>query len=156
VNTQSTQGPRRHLLLYDGECGFCHAAVQFVLARDSHGAFDFAALQSTAAAAMLTPFGGRPRELTTFYVLEDYQGTVPRLHSRSDAALSVASGLGWPWRAVTLFRLLPRALRDPLYDLVARHRHVLLGPAEACIVPRPEHRARFLDVGEARSIAEAS
>lgn len=135
-----------HLLLYDGECGFCHAAVRFVLARDKRGAFDYAALQSAAAAKVLAPFGGVPRELTTLYLLTNYRGPAPRLMSRSDAALAVASALGWPWRAAAIFRVLPRALRDPVYDLVARHRHRILGPADACIVPRPEQRAHFLDI----------
>lgn len=146
-----TQGPGRHLLLYDGECGFCHAAVRFVLARDRSGRFDFAALQSVAAASVLAPHGGRPADLTTFYVLEDYRGPAPRLWSRSDAALLVARELGWPWRAASALRMAPRPLRDPVYDLVARHRHRIRGAADACIVPRPEQRARFLDAGEGAS-----
>ncbi len=148
MDARKPHGPGRHLLLYDGECGFCHAAVKFVLARDRRGAFDFAALQSAAAASVLAPFGGVPRDLTTLFLFEDYQGSSPRLRSRSDAALAIASGLGWPWRAAAIFRLLPRALRDPVYDLVARHRHRILGPADACIVPRPEQRAHFLDADE--------
>ena len=148
MDTARAQGRGRHLLLYDGECGFCHAAVRFVLAHDRRGAFDFAALQGAAAAAVLAPFGGRPRDLTTFYLLEDYRGAAPRLSSRSDAALAVAGALGGPWRAAAILRLVPRVIRDRLYDLVARHRHRILGPADACFVPRPEQRARFLDADE--------
>jgi predicted DCC family thiol-disulfide oxidoreductase YuxK len=148
MDTREAQGAGQHLLLYDGECGFCHAAVRFVLAHDQPGRFHFAALQSAAASARLAPFGGRPADLATFHVLEDYRGPAPRLRGRADAALFVARTLGWPWRAASVLRPLPRAWLDPLYDLVARHRHVILGGAEACIIPRPEERTRFLDAEE--------
>ena len=134
-------------MLYDGECGFCSAAVQFVLARDRQAVFRFAALQSEVAAQVLAPFGGRPADLTTFYVLEDYQGGRPALHARAVAALVTAKALGWPWSMAAAFRVLPRRWLDAAYDVVARHRHRILGPADSCVLPRPEDRARFLDTG---------
>jgi predicted DCC family thiol-disulfide oxidoreductase YuxK len=148
MSARGAQAPR-HLLLYDGACGFCHAAVRFVLARDRKRVFDFATLQGGVAADVLAPFGGRPADLATFLVLEDHRGSAPRLWSRSDAALLIARELGMPWRAAAPLRLVPRAWRDPLYDLVARHRHRLPGAADTCVVPPPEHRARFLDAHEA-------
>ena len=122
----------RHLLLYDGECGLCQASVRFVTAHDRRARFHFAALQSDTAAARLAPLGGRPSGLDTLYVIEDAWGPGPRLRERSDAALFVAKELGWPWRAASVFRVLPRSWRDALYDLVARHRRSLFGGASAC------------------------
>lgn len=132
-------------MLYDGECGFCSAAVQFVLAHDRQAVFHFAALQSQVAAEVLAPFGGRPAGLTTFYVLEDYRGARPSLHARATAALVTAQALGWPWSMAAVFRVLPRRWLDAAYDVVARHRHGIFGPADSCVLPRPEDRARFLD-----------
>ena len=134
-----------HLLLYDGECGFCHGAVRFVLARDRRGAFRFAALQSAAAAAELARFGGVPTDLGAFYVIERYRSSRPLLHSRAGAVQVVAATLGWPWRAINVLRVLPRRWLDAAYDLVARHRLRILGRAEACVVPSPGDRERFLD-----------
>lgn len=145
METRHTPGLPHHLLLYDGECGFCHAAVQFVLARDRQRVFHFASLQGVAAAAEMAPFGGVPADLATFYVITHYRGPRPELHRRSDAALVIAETLGWPWRLAALGRVLPRRWRDAAYGVVARHRHHLLGRAEACIVPRPGDRDRFLD-----------
>jgi len=145
------QVERHHLMLYDGECGFCSAAVQFVLARDRRAVFHFLALQSQVAAEVLAPFGGRPADLTTFYVLEDYRGARPVLRARATAALVTARALGWPWSMAAVFRVLPRPWLDAAYDLVARHRHGILGTVDACLVPRPEDRARFLDSGGAPS-----
>ena len=138
---------RRHLLLYDGACGFCHAVVRFVLERDRRAVFEFAALQSEFAASALMRFGGRPTDLTTFYVIERHRTATPALRSRAAATLVVAGALGWPWRAARVLEILPRVWLDAVYDRVARHRHVLLGRADTCIVPKPEHRERFLDAG---------
>jgi predicted DCC family thiol-disulfide oxidoreductase YuxK len=148
MDQRSGQAEPHHLLLYDGECGFCHAVVRFVLAHDRRRAFRFAALQSAAAGAALAPFGGRPADLSTFYVIQDHRGDTPALHSRSGAALFVAQSLGWPWSMTNVFRVLPRPWRDAAYAIVARHRHRILGPAEACLLPGPEDRDRFLDAGE--------
>jgi len=98
-----------------------------------------------AARRALAAFGGVPADLTTFYVIEAYLGGRPALHSRSSAALAVAKALGPPWSLAAVLRLLPRPWLDAVYTLVARHRHRILGRAEACFVPRPEDRDRFLD-----------
>lgn len=141
----NAQARSHHLLLYDGECGFCSGVVQFVLARDRRRLFHFAALQSAAARQALAPFGGVPADLTTFHVIEDYLGGRPALHSRASAALVVAKALNPPWSLAAVLRVLPRPWLDAAYAVVARHRHRILGRAEACIVPRPEDRDRFLD-----------
>ncbi len=131
------------ILLYDGTCGLCDASVQFVLACDRAGVFRFAALHSAAASRALESFGGRPADLTTFYLIDG-----PRLRTRADAALAVAHALGWPWWLAGALRIVPLAWLDRVYDFVARHRHRVFGGAQACRVPRPEERARFLDAEE--------
>jgi predicted DCC family thiol-disulfide oxidoreductase YuxK len=135
------QAPASFLLLYDGSCGFCHGLVRFVLARDPRAMFRFAALQGEAAARALAPFGGVPADLSTFYLVTPG----PVLLVRARASLVVADALGWPWRAAAVLRVLPLAWLDAAYDVVARHRHALFGRRDACYVPRPEERARFLD-----------
>jgi len=149
MSRQARQVEPHHLLLYDGECGFCHAAVQFVLSHDRRRTFHFAALQSEPAAAALAPFGGRPVDLTTFYVIVDYAGDRPKLLARSSAAIFVARAMGLPWSLAAAGLVLPRPWRDAAYAVVARHRHHILGRADACIVPRPQDRDRFLDAGGA-------
>src|SRR4051812_23884080 len=140
-----TQAPGRHLLLFDGVCGLCAWLVQFVLARDSAGTFHFAALSSPQGRAMVTRQGGDPDDVSTVYVVADYQTAEPRPLVRSRAALFVAGALGWPWKALTLFGVLPTALLDRLYDIVARNRYRVFGRREHCLMPRPEWRDRFID-----------
>jgi predicted DCC family thiol-disulfide oxidoreductase YuxK len=150
VDARRQEGPY-HLLLYDGECGFCHAAVRFVLARDRRGVFRFVALQSAVAASELAPFGGLPSDLTTLYVIENHRGGTPALHSRAAAVWVIARSLGWPWIAITFLRVLPARWLDAAYDVVARHRHAFLGRSDACVVPLPRDRERFLDSDGAAS-----
>ena len=134
-----------HLILYDGVCGLCSRFNQFVIAYDRSRLFHFASLQSAAGRAALQRFGADCDELTTFYVLANYRSASPAPLSKSRAALFVATRLGWPWRAASLFYLVPKALAEQLYDLVARHRYRMFGRYERCPLPDPAHRDRFID-----------
>jgi predicted DCC family thiol-disulfide oxidoreductase YuxK len=134
-----------HLVLYDGVCGLCNGLVHFLLEHDRRSLFTFASLQSAAGKRTVERFGGNPEELTSFLVVADYRTTRAQLFSRSRAALFVAGGLGWPWRAALVFRALPTAILDRGYDVVARHRYRVFGRYEQCLIPRPEVRNRFIE-----------
>ena len=138
-------GAGDHLVLYDGVCGLCNRLTQFILAHDRGRVFDFASLQSDVGRAHVKRFGGNPDNLTSFYVISEYREPTARLRARSRAALFVAGALGWPWKAAGLLGVLPTAVLDPLYNLVARHRYEVFGKEEQCLIPRPEHRSRFID-----------
>jgi predicted DCC family thiol-disulfide oxidoreductase YuxK len=135
------------VILFDGLCNLCAGSVRFVLERDSAGAFDFASLQSEAARRLIA--GRSPADLPDSIVLVDTDG----VHLRSDAALRIAARLRRPWPVLALFRILPRALRDAVYDFVARRRYGWFGKRETCLVPTPELRNRFLDAGEGEGSA---
>jgi predicted DCC family thiol-disulfide oxidoreductase YuxK len=138
-----TQGA--HLLLYDGVCGLCNHLVQFLLKHDRRGAFSFASLQSDTGKATVGRWGGNPDELISFYVVVDFRTPNARPLTKSDAALFVAGQLGWPWRVLQGAGFLPRALRDALYDVVARTRYRVFGRYEQCLMPREEFRSRFVE-----------
>jgi predicted DCC family thiol-disulfide oxidoreductase YuxK len=95
---------------------------------------------------MVERFGGNPNELTSFYVLANYRADHARIFSRSGAALFVAGELGWPWKVAVLMRVLPTAILDRIYEVVARTRYRLFSRFERCLTPRPEFRRRFIDL----------
>jgi len=134
-----------HLVLYDGVCGLCDRLVQFLLTHDHRRVFNFASLQSATGQAMLERYRRDSRDLTSFYLVANYRTPDSRLFMRSDAALFVASALAWPWKAMRLVRMVPKGIRDRLYDLVARNRYRVFGRYEQCLMPRPEFRSRFVD-----------
>ena len=139
--------PRPDVVLYDGVCGLCNGLVRFVLPRDRAGRFRFAALQSPAAHAILARHGQDAAALDTVYVAVPDPRGGERLLAKSRAVLHLLRGLGAPWSAAVLAAPLPTRLLDAGYDLVARHRYRIFGRSEACPLPRPEWRDRFLDAG---------
>jgi predicted DCC family thiol-disulfide oxidoreductase YuxK len=127
------------VILFDGVCNACSAFVQFVMKRDPAGRFAFAPLQSAAAGRMLA---GR-------LVLADPPPTLvlveaDRFYMRSTASLRIASRLSFPWNLTAVLILVPRPVRDWVYNLIAAHRYRWFGRSEACMVPTAEQRARFL------------
>ena len=134
-----------HLVLYDGVCGLCNRLLQFLLTHDRRAVFVFAPLQSAFGMSTVERFGGNPDELSTFFVVSNFRTDRARLVGRGQAALFVAGELGWPWKAAVLFRVIPPAMLDRMYDVIARNRYRLFGRFDRCLIPRPEYRRRFID-----------
>jgi predicted DCC family thiol-disulfide oxidoreductase YuxK len=132
-------GVRRPLVLFDGVCGMCNRAVDFVLARDRADVFRFAALESAAGQAALARHGLSP----------DYSGSMvlivgERCYRYSSASLEILRRLGLPWALLWPLVLIPPPLRDLVYDFVASRRYRWFGKLEACRVPTAEERGRFI------------
>ena len=135
----------RHLVLYDGVCGLCNRLLQFLFKHDRGAVFSFASLQSATGRATVARSGGNPDELSSFYVVADFQTAQERVFTRSDAALFVAGKLPWPWRFIRVGVIVPRPVRDLMYDGIARSRYRIFGRYEQCMIPGPELRKRFVD-----------
>jgi predicted DCC family thiol-disulfide oxidoreductase YuxK len=129
------------LLLYDGVCALCNGAVTFVLKRDRRRLVRFASLEGTTAAQVRAAHPGLAAVDSMIWL--DAGGSVS---IRSDAALAIGSYLGGFWGAMAAAaRLVPRPVRDWVYDFVARVRYRVFGKYDACPLPPPEHRARFMN-----------
>jgi predicted DCC family thiol-disulfide oxidoreductase YuxK len=140
---QSSANP---LLLYDGVCGLCNRLVQFVLSHEKNDVFRFAALQSPLTSRLLKRHGASAADLDTFYIATNFDRAEEQLLARSDAVIFVLRELGGGWRILgAIFRTLPRPLRDSAYNLVARTRYRVFGKFDACPLPDPRHRHRFLE-----------
>jgi predicted DCC family thiol-disulfide oxidoreductase YuxK len=135
------------LLLYDGTCGFCAESEQFVLKHDRRRrTLRFSSLQGPTA----LDIRARHPELDvvdSVIWFEPGDNAQPEMVlTKSSAVLRVLRYLGGVWRPLgVLAAIVPRAVRDAVYDLVARHRHRLVRGGPACVVPTPEERNRFLD-----------
>ena len=128
------------LILFDGFCNFCDASVQFVIDRDPQAIFRFAPLQSDTGVRTLRRYGLDAASLQSVALIEDQ-----RCYLKSDAAIRIVRRLPWPWKLLALGVVLPRGLRDGLYDLIAEHRYRFWGRKEACRLPTPDLRRRFVD-----------
>jgi predicted DCC family thiol-disulfide oxidoreductase YuxK len=128
-------------LFYDGGCGLCHRAVRFVLAEDSGEAFRFAPLDGETFERVVDVSGGA-EELPDSFVVATEQGEVL---TQSDAVLHVGRRLGGMWRVFAVVGgLVPRLVRDGIYDGIAAIRHRLFStPKDSCPLLPPDLRARF-------------
>ena len=132
------------VILYDGVCGLCNRLVQFILKRDKRDRFRFASLQSDLANKLLQRHDRDPHDLDTVYVVVDYTQPTEHLLARSDAILFLLKELGGIWRLAALGKILPLTMRDGIYKLVAQNRYRVFGKYDACMLPEPKHRAKFL------------
>lgn len=126
------------VVLFDGVCNLCNGTINFLIDRDPRARLRFAALQSEAGRALLADLE-HPSNLDTFLLVEG-----SRLSERSSAALRVVRYLPWYWQPLRALWLVPKPLRDAVYRWVARNRYRWFGTREACRVPTPALRARFL------------
>ena len=127
------------VVLFDGVCNLCNGSVRFIIERDPRARFQFAPLQSPVADRLIGARVDRASLPDSIVLVDD-----GRLYVRSSAALRIARGLRFPWPLAWIFIVVPRPIRDWVYDLIARHRYAWFGRRDECMVPTPDVRSRFL------------
>ena len=135
----SVPEPAHPIVLFDGACNLCNAAVSFILKHDGRQRFRFASLQSPVAADLLRQHG-LPDTLDTVVMIDG-----DHAYTHSTAVLRIATELDSPWPLFGLAALVPRQLRDDAYAFVSRHRAQWFGRRAECRVPTDSERAQFLD-----------
>lgn len=128
-----------HILLFDGVCNLCNRIVQFTIKRDPKGKFKFASLQSESGQALLKKFALPTDDFDSFvYIKGD------KYYRKSSAGLHVLKELGGGWKLFFALIIIPRPLRDLIYNLIAKSRYRFFGKRDTCMVPTPEINQRFL------------
>ena len=128
------------MIVFDGVCNLCNTLVQFVIARDPKGRFQFAPMQSESGRRVLRESGAGEPYPDSIVLVESSQ-----IYVGSTAALRIARQLGLPWSLAYGLIVVPRPVRDWVYTLVANHRYKWFGRRQTCMVPTPDVRARFLE-----------
>jgi len=131
--------PENDIVLFDGNCGVCSRTVQFIIRRDPEANFKFLALESPLASELLEK--GKFSAETDSIVLINRDG---HYEDRSDAVLSILSRLKGPSRFLSVFRFVPKYIRDFAYATFAKHRYKIFGENTACLLPSKELQDRFL------------
>lgn len=127
------------IILFDGVCNLCNGAVNFIIDRDPSAHFKLAALQSKIGQDLLAKHGLSTTDFDTF-VLIDGESVI----TRSTAALKIARKLSGAWPLFYIFIVVPKPVRDVIYNWVSRNRYRWFGKKDACRIPTPELRSRFL------------
>lgn len=131
--------PGSHIILFDGVCNLCNGFVRFLVRHDRQARFQFASLQSEAGQHLLRRFGYPDHPLTSLvYVRGD------RAFRMSAAVLQILDTMGGLWKVFGVFRLVPPGIRDRVYRFIARRRYIWFGKKDACMLPPPDMKHRFL------------
>ncbi|WP_342513727.1 thiol-disulfide oxidoreductase DCC family protein [Sporosarcina sp. FSL K6-1522] len=129
----------KRIVLFDGDCNFCDSSVQFIIKRDPAAHFLFTSLQSTKGVELTKQYA-IPSNVDSLVLIDN-----GKAYTKSSAALRIAKKLDGLWHLLFLFILVPRKIRDGVYDYVATNRYKWFGKKEeACMLPPPEIRKRFI------------
>jgi len=132
------KAPAQHpIVFFDGVCGLCNGFVDRLVRWDRRHVLRFATLQGTTAATQLP---AQHTEALSTIVYFDGE----HLYTRSTAALRIVMRMGGAWKLAGIFLILPRFLRDGVYNWVARNRYQWFGKRDSCRLPSAEERAWFM------------
>jgi len=128
------------VILFDGVCNFCNSSVNFIIKRNREKDIRFAALQSEAGKRLLNEYRLPAGEMESIVFIENGNA-----YQRSSAALRICRRLSGAWPLCYGFILVPRFIRDAVYNWIAANRYKWFGVQEQCMIPTPEIRERFLN-----------
>lgn len=137
VSTEYGPGP---ILLFDGVCNLCNGFVQFVVPRDPAGRVRFASLQSDEGRHIMELAGVDPDQRESVVLVE-----AGEVYTKSDAVLRLARHLDGPWSLAPLATVVPRFVRDRVYDTVATNRYDWFGKKDQCMLPSGDIASRFIE-----------
>jgi predicted DCC family thiol-disulfide oxidoreductase YuxK len=127
------------VILFDGVCKLCNAWSNFIIKHDKKHLFKLCSVQSEEGQQILKHFGLATDVYDSMvYVKGD------TFYQQSDAFFQVIKKLGYPWKAVLVFQLIPGFIRNWLYDCIAFNRYRLFGKYDYCSLPTADHEARYL------------
>lgn len=131
----------KKIILFDGVCNLCDSLVQYVIKKDKKDVFRFVSLQSELGQTILNHIGINPNHIDSIILYE------PGIsyYYKAEAAFRIAKILGKIFTLTTIFRLLPSRFSNLMYDYVAKNRYKWYGKKDACMIPTPEIKAKFLE-----------
>ncbi|MFQ5584117.1 MAG: thiol-disulfide oxidoreductase DCC family protein [Calditrichia bacterium] len=126
------------VVLFDGVCKLCNGSVNFILRHDRRGRLKLAPLQSEYSRQVLKAHGMKSDPLDSILLLEGN-----RLTTKSTAIIRISKYLRGAWPLCMILLIIPRFIRDFVYDIVARNRYRWFGKYDSCHLPDPEFEDRF-------------
>lgn len=128
----------KKIVLFDGECNFCHRSVQFIIKRDPEDYFRFASLQSKIGQSLIDKYK-IPRNIDSLLLIDNN-----KWFAKSSAALHICKYLKGFWRLFFPLLIIPKPIRDLCYHLLAKNRYRLSDKKFLCMIPTPDIKKRFL------------
>ncbi|WP_339849105.1 thiol-disulfide oxidoreductase DCC family protein [uncultured Dokdonia sp.] len=130
----------KKIILFDGVCNLCNGAITFIIQRDKNDVFRYAPLQSEVGKNLAAKHKIDLDKVDSIILVTDQSAV-----AKSTAALRIAKHLSGGWPLLAVFFILPTFLRNAVYDFIARNRYKWFGKKDACMIPTPELKSKFLD-----------
>jgi len=130
----------KKIILFDGVCNLCDSSIQFIIKHDKKDLFRFVALQSEIGMEIIKHIGVDTSKIDSILLYEPGKA----YYYKAEAALKIAKELGGIYTAISWFGILPKFLTNSVYDYIAKNRYKWYGKKDACIIPTPELKAKFL------------
>jgi predicted DCC family thiol-disulfide oxidoreductase YuxK len=127
---QTLMNTRKYIIFYDGFCKLCSSSVQFIIKRDKRNSFSYLPLQSELAAGLISTLPQSKQHADSIVYAEG-----EKIYLRSTAVLKILRRLGRGWQLFYMFMLIPRPLRDFVYNIVSRYRIRWFGRHVSCYIP---------------------
>lgn len=127
------------LLFFDGVCNLCNSSVKTIIKKDRHQKFKFASIQSDAAKEILLQLDDYNSDIDSIILLNNN-----RLFYKSSAVLRLCKILGGWYNFLLIFWIIPKSIRNWMYDFVAKNRYRWFGKRESCILPSTDLKERFI------------
>jgi len=130
----------KKIILFDGICNMCDAAVQFIIKHDKKDIFRFVAIQSDLGQSIILYIGIDTSKTDSIILYEPGHA----YYYKAEAALKIATALGGIYLGMAIFTILPKGLSNALYDYIARNRYKWYGKKNECMIPTLQMKAKFL------------
>lgn len=130
----------KSLILFDGVCNLCNSSVNFIIKHDPKELFLFASLQSDAAKEILLQLNEEKIKMDSILLIEEGE-----IFEKSSAALRISKKLNKGFKLLYIFIVLPKPIRNFVYDYIAKNRYKWYGKKDSCMIPTPELKQRFID-----------
>ncbi len=131
---------QQSVIFFDGVCNLCNSTVQFIIKKDTKNVFYFASLQSDAAKNILLQYSEKKIELNSIIFISN-----DKIYIKSSAVLRIFWSLGRGYRLLYIFWIVPKPIRNLVYDYIATNRYKWFGKRDQCMLPSPEIKKRFLE-----------
>lgn len=130
----------KSIVFFDGVCNLCNNSVKFIIKRDKYKRFLYASLQSDAARDILLQFKILNSDLDSIILVEN-----GKLYQKSTAILKIVKQLNGFWKLHYIFIIIPKFIRDFIYEIIAKNRYKWFGKRETCMLPTGDMKLRFLE-----------
>jgi predicted DCC family thiol-disulfide oxidoreductase YuxK len=127
------------IILFDGVCNLCNGAVTYIIKRDKKNIFKFAALQSEVGKELISKFNIDTEKVDSIILIDG-----EKHYEKSSAALRISKELSGAFPLLFGFMILPKFIRNSVYDYIAKNRYKWFGKKESCMIPTPELKSKFL------------